>query len=152
MPKMLSENFSLDELTLSDYAVRNKIDNSPDPTVLRNLKFLASQLELVRSALGGVPILISSGYRCAELNAGIGGAKNSTHMSGLAVDFTAPKFGTVLQTAKAVAACGVPFDQVIFEFGRWVHLGVAAPGTEAKAETLSIMVAGQYESGLRNLA
>jgi hypothetical protein len=149
---MLSPNFSLDELVFSQTAARLGIDNTPSAEVLRNLKYLAGQLELVRSALGDVPIVISSGYRCDALNQAIGGAPGSVHRSGLAVDFTAPKFGTVLQTAKAVAKSGVPFDQVIYEFGRWVHLGVAAPGALAKGETLSILVAGQYQPGLRNLA
>jgi len=152
MAKMLSPNFSLDELVFSQTAARLGIDNTPDAQVLKNLKHLASQLELVRSALGDVPILISSGYRSDAVNIAVGGAAGSQHRSGLAVDFTAPRFGTVLQTAKAVAACGVPFDQVIYEFGKWVHLGVAAPDTQAKGQTLSIMVAGQYVGGLKNLA
>jgi len=152
MAKMLSPNFSLDELVFSQTAARLGIDNTPDAQVLKNLKHLASQLELVRSALGDVPILISSGYRSDAVNIAVGGAAGSQHRSGLAVDFTAPRFGTVLQTAKAVAACGVPFDQVIYEFGKWVHLGVAAPDTQAKKQTLSIMVAGQYVGGLKNLA
>lgn len=152
MARMLSEHFTYDELVFSQTAARQGIDNTPPPEVLKNLKHLAAQLERVRAALGGVPMLISSGYRCDELNVAIGGARNSQHKTGLAVDFTAPSFGTVLQTAKAVAKCGVAFDQVIYEFGRWVHLGVAAPDTVAKNETLSIMVAGQYQTGLRNLA
>jgi zinc D-Ala-D-Ala carboxypeptidase len=152
MAKMLSPNFSLDELVFSQTAARLGIDNTPDAQVLKNLKHLASQLELVRSALGDVPILVSSGYRSDAVNIAVGGAAGSQHRSGLAVDFTAPKFGTVLQTAKAVAACGVAFDQVIYEFGKWVHLGVAAPDTVAKSQTLSIMVAGQYVGGLKNVA
>jgi hypothetical protein len=152
MPKMLTENFSLDELVFSQTAARLGIDNTPDAQVLKNLKHLATQLELVRTALGSVPIVISSGYRSDAVNIAVGGAAGSQHRTGLAVDFTAPRFGTVLQTAKAVAACGVAFDQVIYEFGRWVHLGVAAPGTVAKAQTLSIMTAGNYQPGLKNLA
>jgi zinc D-Ala-D-Ala carboxypeptidase len=78
------------------------------------------------------------------------GARSSAHVSGLAVDFTAPRFGTVLQTAKAAAASGVPFDQIIHEFGRWVHLAIAAPQQDARAETLSIVVAGVHAPGLRS--
>ena len=152
MPRMLSPNFSLDELVFSQTASREKIDNTPNAQVLANLQHLASQLEIVREKLGGLPLLISSGYRSAALNVAVGGSLKSVHVTGLAVDFTAPKFGTVLQVAKAVSTCGVAFDQVIYEFGRWVHLGVALPGTQAKSELLSIMVANNYVPGLRNLA
>ena len=152
MPRMLSPNFSLDELIFSQTASREKIDNTPDAKVMANLKHLASQLEIVREKLGGVPLLISSGYRSPALNVAVGGSVKSVHVSGLAVDFTAPKFGTVLQVAKAVSTCGVAFDQVIYEFGHWVHLGVAAPGSVAKTQLLSIMVANTYVPGLRNLA
>jgi zinc D-Ala-D-Ala carboxypeptidase len=152
MARMLSANFSLDEFIFSQTAARLGIDNTPDAAALRNLKYLAEQLEIVRDALGKAPILVSSGYRSAALNRAVKGAKNSAHLTGLAVDFTAPRFGTVLQTAKAVAACPIAYDQVIYEFGRWVHLGVTAPGAVAQRELLSIMVAGRYTDGLRNVA
>lgn len=70
-------------------------------------------------------------------------------MRGLAVDFTAPRFGTVLSLAKAVARSGVQFDQIIFEYGRWVHLGLAEDSAVARAETLSIGSDQVYVSGLR---
>jgi hypothetical protein len=152
MTRMLSTNFSLDEFIFSQTAARSGIDNTPDAATLRNLKHLAEQLEIVRDALGKVPILVSSGYRSAALNRAVKGSKNSAHLTGLAVDFTAPRFGTVLQTAKATAASGIAYDQVIYEFGRWVHLGIAAPGAVAQREQLSIMLAGQYVGGLRNVA
>jgi zinc D-Ala-D-Ala carboxypeptidase len=152
MARMLSPNFSLDEFIFSQTAARSGIDNTPDAATLRNLKHLAEQLEIVRDALGKVPILVSSGYRSAALNRAVKGSKSSAHLTGLAVDFTAPRFGTVLQTAKAVAASGIAYDQVIYEFGRWVHLGVTPPGAVAQRELLSIMVAGRYTDGLRNVA
>jgi hypothetical protein len=149
MARMLSENFTLDEFVFSQTAARLGIDNTPPPEVLANLKRLAQALEQVRSALGGVPVLISSGYRSPALNKAIKGARNSAHVLGLAVDFTAPRFGTVLQTAKAASASGVAYDQIIHEFGRWVHLAIPAVGQTARVETLSIHVAGVYTPGLR---
>jgi hypothetical protein len=149
MARMLSENFTLDEFIFSQTAARLGIDNTPPPPVLANLKRLAQALEVVRAALGGAPILISSGYRSPALNKAVKGARNSAHVLGLAVDFTAPRFGTVLQTAKAAAASGVAFDQIIHEFGRWVHLAIPAQDQQARTETLTIQVAGVYVPGLR---
>ena len=70
----------------------------------------------MRSALG-MPILVF-GYRSSELNMAVKGARNGAHVLGLAVDFTASRFGTVLQTTKAAAACGAPYDQIIHEYER----------------------------------
>jgi hypothetical protein len=145
---MLSSHFSLEELTASQTASRNGIDNAPGRSELRNLKTLASVLERVRGALGGKPVLISSGYRCPELNAAVGGSTSSAHMQGLAADFIIPKFGTVLQTARAVAAVDIPFDQLIFEYGDWIHLGLAAAGRAPRRELLSIGDRHTYVSGL----
>lgn len=149
MPKMISANFYLEEFVLSQTATRKKIDNTPDPATLSNLRRLAQTLEVVRSALGDVPIIISSAYRSKELNKVVGGAKNSAHLIGCAVDFTAPKFGTVLATAKAASKCGIEYDQIIYEYGHWVHLAIPELDIIARSELLSIGDDKKYISGLR---
>ena len=146
MPKKLSEHFTLEEMIFSQTAARKGIDNTPTPAIMANLKKTAALLEQVRAALGGVPILVSSGYRSPELNKAIGGAKASAHMLGLAADFTAPAAGTVLQVAKKIAAAGIEFDQLIYEYGTWVHIGLreGAP----RRETLSIFKGTGYLKGI----
>jgi len=119
----LSANFTLDELVASQTAARLGIDNTPPDPVFLNLVHLAYFLEDVRTLLGH-PILISSGYRCESLNKAIGGARNSHHMRGLAVDFICPGYGDPLSVCKAIAASPLAYDQCIHEFGRWVHLGI----------------------------
>ena len=127
----LSQNFTLDELTFSETAARNGIDNTPPDDVLENLQVLAAGLEDVRALLGGKPVNVSSGYRCAALNAYIGGSFTSAHMSGFAADFTCRGFGSPLDVARKIASVnahlfgignGIAFDQLIVEFGRWVHI------------------------------
>ena len=118
----LSTNFTLDEFTNSQTAVRNGVDNTPPPEVTVNLVYLATQLEKVRELLGGVPIIISSGYRSPELNRLVKGSKSSQHLLGEAVDFTAPKFGTPRKIVETIKNSGLQYDQVILEFDRWVHL------------------------------
>lgn len=55
---------------------------------------LVSMLEALRQELG-VPFVITSGYRCPNHNANVGGAKNSFHVQGLACDIACPKGWTV---------------------------------------------------------
>jgi putative chitinase len=81
---------------------------------------LADGLEQVRAVLG-VPVNVSSGYRCAPLNNAIGGASNSAHVKGYAADFTAAQFGTPRDIALKIYDSGIKFDQLILE-GRWVHI------------------------------
>ena len=119
----LSPHFTLEELTQSDTAVRIGVDNScPPPGVLLNLERLAGLLEEVRALLK-VPMHINSGWRCPDLNRALGSKDTSAHVLGLAADFTAPQFGTPLEIAKAIAASGIQFDQLIQE-GTWVHIGL----------------------------
>lgn len=44
-------------------------------------------LEEIRALFGGRPVNVNSGYRCATHNANVGGARNSYHLTGQAVDF-----------------------------------------------------------------
>lgn len=118
----LSPHFTLDELTISETAERLGLSNQPGPSELAALKRTALGLEGVRVRLGGAPILVSSGYRAPAVNKAIGGSPNSQHMRGEAVDFIAPRFGSPRQIVDALADSDVPYDQVILEFGRWVHL------------------------------
>lgn len=148
----LSRNFTLAQLTRSDTAQRLGIDNQPPPEHLLNLRRLARCLEDVLACLGA-PLVVSSCYRCAALNTAIGGAPGSRHLLGLAVDFTCPGFGTPLATARAIAGAGIEFDQLIHEFGRWVHLGLAPEGSACRRELLTIRNAATgYEDGLNALA
>ena len=116
----LSDHFTLDELTFSQTAVRHNINNNPSSSVRNNLKTLADNLEKIRTLLGH-PLRISSGFRCMELNRKIGGSVNSSHMDGLAADFTCEKFGKPIDVVKALFKSGIKVDQVIEE-GTWVHV------------------------------
>ena len=116
----LSDHFTLDELTFSQTAVRHNINNNPSSSVRNNLKTLADNLEKIRTLLGH-PLRISSGFRCMELNRKIGGSVNSSHMDGLAADFTCEKFGKPIDVVKALHKSGIKVDQVICE-GTWVHV------------------------------
>jgi hypothetical protein len=123
----LSEHFDLDEFTVSQYAARKGLDNTPDSASIANLRVTAQGLEMVRDALGGNPIFISSGYRSSRVNKAIGGVATSQHCTGEAVDFKCPAFGTPRDIVAALVKTGIKFDQLILEFWSggqtgWVHV------------------------------
>jgi zinc D-Ala-D-Ala carboxypeptidase len=117
----LTKNFSLEQLVFSETAQRERIDNTPGPGILDNLRRLAAGLEQVQALLG-CPLEISSAYRCPELNACVGGARNSQHTRGQAADFTCAGFGPPLEIIKTIRASEVVYDQCILEYGKWVHI------------------------------
>ena len=82
----LSEHFTLHELVRSDTAEHHKLNNLPDEKQQANLASLVTRiLEPARVTLG-LPIAVSSGFRCAELNYLVHGSKRSQHLSGSAAD------------------------------------------------------------------
>jgi len=115
---MLSPHFSLEELTATQH---REIDNAPPPEVVQQLKRTAQGLEEIRLLLG-VPVIVSSGYRCPALNKAVGGQPNSQHMTGQAADFIAPAFGSPRTVASRIADASLAIDQCIVEFDRWVHV------------------------------
>ena len=121
----LSEHFSLEQLIQSETALERRIDNTPPPASVENLRRLAEGLEQVQALLES-PLLISSGYRCPALNMAVGGSPGSQHVRGLAADFTCQDFGTPLAIAQAIGASDIEFDQCILEYGRWVHISFSA--------------------------
>lgn len=121
----LSAFFTIEELTDSQIAARKGIDNMPDVDILCNLQRTAMRLDEVRKLLGK-PIIVSSGYRSPALNKTIGGSATSDHMTGNAVDFICPAFGSPQQVFDRIKHSGIKFDQLICELGRWVHIGFGA--------------------------
>ncbi|HSD40845.1 MAG TPA: D-Ala-D-Ala carboxypeptidase family metallohydrolase [Burkholderiales bacterium] len=121
----LSSYYTLARLIHSDTGRSRGIENAPPEALLPNLRLLARGLDRVRRLLGH-PLDISSGYRCPELNAAVGGVPNSQHAQGLAVDFTCPGFGPPLAVARAIRDSEIAFDQCIYEFSEWIHLSFSA--------------------------
>ena len=127
---VISEHLSLAELIRSESAKRNGITNMPPPEHIANLKLLAENIfEPIRVNFR-CPILISSGYRSAELNSSIkGSSKTSQHSLGQAIDIDMD--GTSYNVTNAdifnYIKEKLPFDQLIWEFGNdlnpfWVHV------------------------------
>lgn len=146
LEERLTQHFTIGELCVSQDAARLGIDNTPPPEIVRNLLRLAALLERVRALLGNAPILVSSGYRCPALNAKVGGSKGSAHMAGLAADFTAPGYGNVYKTARTIAESEIEYDQLIHEFGAWIHIGLSS--ASPRRQNLSIFKGTGYLAGI----
>jgi zinc D-Ala-D-Ala carboxypeptidase len=132
----LTPHFRLSEFLLSQAATRLGLRNEPFTAEQENLRRLALVLEEVRHALGGHPVVISSGFRSFVVNNAVGGSVKSAHLTGRAADFTVPGFGTPRQVCQRIVDAGVIFDQLIDERG-WVHLGIAARNAEPRREVLT---------------
>ena len=143
-------HFTVAELTHSDTAIRKGIDNTPDADVLANIYILINGLEKVREALGH-PMRINSGYRSPKLNAAIGGAKTSSHMKGLAADFTCSNFGTPLDICRHLVTTDIPYHQLIQE-GTWVHIAFPDVDELPKREVLTAHFTGGKVSYTKGLA
>ena len=135
---MASPNFSMDELTHSDTAARHGIDNTPNDNEKENLYKLAMEMEDVRELLNNKPIFASSGYRCLALNELLGSKKTSAHTKGLAADLTCRQYGTPNEIVFALINSSIPYDQVILEFNRWVHISFCEDQETPRRQALII--------------
>lgn len=119
----LSKNFSLQELIASATATKYKINNTPNNNVVNNLKDLANYcLQPIRDNYNK-PVIISSGFRCMELNAKVGGARNSQHLIGQAADFKVS--GIEIDDVIEWCVNNLEYDQLIDEYAKgkhWIHI------------------------------
>lgn len=125
----LSSHFSLEEFTASQTASRRGIDNTLPDSLLPAAQATAQMLERVRTDLGGLPIIITSGYRCSALNAAIGSSSTSDHVKAMAVDIRCPAFGCAFDVARYLAGRmdALGLGQVIYEFDSWIHCSIRTP-------------------------
>ena len=132
----LSKNFTLEELTHSNTALRRGIDNTPSKENIFKLRLLATEfLQVLRDRLG--PLRVTSGYRSPELCVVLGSKITSQHTKAEAIDLQYVKRGQMdnLMIYQALIDSALEFDQCILEFGdstetsdpmrpAWVHLSL----------------------------
>lgn len=123
--EMLSEHFSLEEMTRSGEALRRKIGNEPAAGQVENLRQLClNVLEPVRRRFGATRI--TSGYRCPELNEAVGGVADSQHIRGEAADIHISDMEVGRKMFDFIRR-HTDFDQLLFERRvkggcRWLHV------------------------------
>lgn len=105
------KHFTIEELTNSDRARELRIDNTPDKDSIERLTTLIVEaLDPARELLGK-PIMVTSGYRCSELNSKVGGQPNSQHTKGEAADLQCYNNKYLFDIIRE----NLTFDQIILE-------------------------------------
>ena len=131
----LSKNFTLKEFEVSETARVNDIDNRVPKRYMKNVKALVDNVLQPTRDKVGIPIYISSGYRCREVNRINHGATTSQHMRGEAADiFIDPvcSLGWTLWDVLKLIVRFTDFDQIIWETrpptkarpngSKWIHV------------------------------
>ena len=144
----LSAHFTLGELTRSKS--HPEIYNIPSHVHIENLKRVCVWLEALRERYnerygdGEEPIVITSGYRSAELNRKVGGVATSNHLTGCAVDIRVAGKEQLIRYACILLDYADEtrrdFDELLLEHGAngviWLHFAVRAQGNRRKISFL----------------
>jgi zinc D-Ala-D-Ala carboxypeptidase len=123
----LTKNFTLEEMTKSETALRYDIDNTPNEQEISSMKLLAEKvLQPVRDHFGK-GVKVNSGFRNQDVNQKVGGSRNSDHIRGQAADIEIPGIPNA-ELAEWIKD-NLEFNQLILEFytpgvpdSGWVHV------------------------------
>ena len=135
--------FTIPEFERSVTAALKGYDNEAPREARRNIGLLVDTvLDPLREALGR-PVVITSGYRCADLNRDVGGSPTSQHLLGLAADFR-PLHDE--DRERVVAWFGrddaPPFDQLII-YPAFFHVGLRPEGSTNRRQLKRYNAFGQ---------
>ena len=149
----LSEHFTLAELTKTSVM----IENVPNEAQVNNLKRLCGWLERLRQKYNlnikekiknknDEPIIINSGYRSPQVNKAVGGAANSNHLTGCAVDIHVNGMEQLLRYAVILLDIAdegrEDFDELLMERNAkgnyWLHFAVRPEGNRRKIVFLRV--------------
>ena len=131
----LSEHFSLAELTKTN----TKMKNLPNEAQVENLKRLCGWLEMLRIKRNE-PLIINSGYRSETVNKAVGGAPNSNHLTGCAVDIHVTGMEQLIRYAAILLDISnerqEDFDELLLERSPrgtyWLHFAVRPSGNRRR--------------------
>jgi len=148
---MLTPNFSLNEFTRTKF----KVANIPDAQTTESLRTLCKNvMEPVRKHFRSIDpralVIITSGFRCPEVNRLAGGAPTSQHLKGEAGDFHVTGFSN--DKVWRFIVDNLDYDQCIAEKLRtddgqagWIHCSYSKNN---RKESLSFLGNKKYVPGL----
>ena len=133
----LSPHFTLGEFTRS--SSHPEVYNIPSHEAIANLKRLCVWLEELRKRYNAA-IRLNSGYRSPQLNRAIGGAANSNHLTGCAVDIRVENMEQLIRYAAILLDISndtkQDFDELLIEKNRhgaiWLHFAVRPSNNRRK--------------------
>jgi hypothetical protein len=110
---------------------------------LDELKYLAEQMENVRELLGGKPIKVHCALRPYEWEIYRKRNGKSQHITGNAVDFSCPSYGSVLEIARFLSKNKekLKYDQLIYEHS-WIHISFVKDKARKNDLTLNLKTMG----------
>ena len=143
----LSQHFTLGELCKT--SAKTADGNIPSHVHIENLKRVCGWLERLRQRYNlkkkkkiknknEEPIVINSGYRSPQVNKAVGGAANSNHLTGCAVDIRCLGIEQALRYAVILLDIAdegrEAFDELLLERSPrgtyWLHFAVRPPSQE----------------------
>ena len=127
----LAKNFTFGELTTTSRKELAAKNAAEAVDFLDAGKALAAMLQAVRDHFGK-PVKVHSGFRGRTLNAAVGGAETSQHLTFQAADFHVEGVELVDVFDWIRKSSGLPFGQVILEGASpdnptWIHLSLGEP-------------------------
>jgi hypothetical protein len=136
----LTKNFTLEEMTKSETALRHGMDNIPGENEIGNLKLLCEKvLQPVRDHFGK-GVKVNSGFRHPDVNAKVGGSRTSDHTRGQAADIEIP--GVPNAELAEWIRDNLEYRQLILEFytpgipdSGWVHVSYVAEDNKKEVLT-----------------
>lgn len=133
------KNFKLSEFFQSSTAAKNGIKNEPSAderaTIVRNINLLVDNvLDPIRDKFCA-PVIITSGYRCPQVNRLVGGVDNSQHLSGCAADFHVMGFTpSMMHQVFLYIYDTLEYDQLIYYRSKnFIHVSYVENGNRHEA-------------------
>jgi hypothetical protein len=126
----ISKHFNYEEFEHSQEANELGIENLiPSDKIRFAVRLLV--LNLLQPLRDKVkrPLVLNSGYRSPALNKAVGGAKDSQHLKGEAVDISCQNAMEVLLLAQIIFRYSLPFDQMILH-DSFLHVSFKANGPQ----------------------
>lgn len=124
----LTPHFTIEELAGTSVEKYKKLNLLKAQEQMGKMYMLAGFAERVREIVGK-PLIITSGYRCPELNKAIGGAITSQHIFCEAIDFVVKGLRPE-DIFNRIVTSDLKYNQIIIERNtkgsQWVHISIGA--------------------------
>lgn len=124
----LTPNFSFFELAVTNTSKYKRKNLEEATNNMGKMYQLAGFAERVREIVGH-PLIVTSGFRCKELNSAVGGSATSQHLLCEAIDIVCKKI-TVKSLYSKIKNSDLKYEQMIIETNssgsEWLHISIGS--------------------------